>query len=97
MIYFSASATVVPGKEEEAEVFLQTLVQYTHDQYSVEVQICRRLDGAGGRYIWLEQHDSLAAWEKHDKQWNSDAEGMAKQKEGEGLFTDFETHFWRIL
>jgi hypothetical protein len=97
MIYWSASATVVPEKEDEAKQWLKRLAQYTHDHHSVEVQVCERQDGSGGRYVWLEKHDSFAAWEEHSKRWLADSEGLAKQKEGDGLFTNFETHFWRIL
>jgi hypothetical protein len=97
MIYWSATATVVPGKEEEAKQLIKQLAQYTIDHHSVEVQVCERLDGAGGRYVWLEKHDSLAAWEDHSKRWGLDSEGMAIQKEVVRLFTDFDIHFWSFL
>jgi hypothetical protein len=81
----------------EGEQFLKQMAQYIHERMGTEVQVANRMDGTGGRYVWLEKHDSLAAWEEEDKSFQADAEAGAKWKEGATLFTDFETHFWRIL
>ena len=97
MIFWSVSATVAPGKDDEGVEFLKKMAQYVNGRLGTDIQLARRMDGSGGRYIWLEKHDSLAAWEEEDKRFQADAEAKAMLKEGEGLFTDFESHFWQIL
>lgn len=97
MIFWSLTATVAPGKEEEAEQWSKQFAQFVTGRFGTEIQLARRMDGPGGRYVWLETHDSLAAWEEQDKKFNADAEVRAKLKEGDGLFSNFETHFWQIL
>ena len=97
MIFWSVTATMAPGKEEEAVQHLKKMAKFEQERHGIDVQIIQRMDGAAGRIMWLEKHESLAAWEAQDAHFRDDAEAMALMGEGAGLITDAEVHFWRTL
>src|SRR5215204_5159545 len=97
MIYWTVTVTVIPGKEEEAVKWMKKLAQYENEHVGTDIQLCQPMDGEGNRYVWVEKHESLAAWEECDRLFEADAGALAIRAEGEGLFSHSETHYWRTV
>jgi len=95
MVYQSITVTIAAGKQEEAMQWMKKMAQYEKAHFGLEIQLFEAMDGIGGRHVWVEKHDSFASWERQDKLFWSDPGSMALLKEGEGLFSLGESHFWR--
>ena len=95
--YTVVSATaVLPGKVKEAVAALQDLAEHYNENHVGTVEVLRSMDGPN-RYHWINRHESEAAAEAANAQWQEDPKFQEFAAKSHELWQDIETHRYEIL
>jgi hypothetical protein len=94
--YTIVSATAVPGKVKEAVAAVQDLAEHYNENHAGTVEVLRSMDGPD-RYHWISRHESAAAAEEANAQWQEDRKYQEFASRSHELWQDSETHRYAIL
>ena len=97
MIYRVASATVKPGKMQEARQVLLDIAAHMTGNYGHKVEVLSNIDGAASRLHMVGHHESLGALESVLENFKTDSKGQEFVAKVSDLFeNDIEFSHLRV-
>jgi hypothetical protein len=99
MIYFSRTASIAPGRTDDALAFARVISKYINENYETTLEVLMPIGGNPNRITWRAHYDSLAQWEAATSRLMADkvyVELVAKQS---NTFVPGSVHddLWRTV